>query len=106
MAATEDIVNFAGRHGPGIGITWVFSERAIAATIAAKICYGQKDFARVGNSAAFEPIAKRSCSIEERSEVLAVALNQGVCLCSMHGINSVPLLCLTRRALALHVFVG
>jgi hypothetical protein len=65
MSTVEDIFDFCGGHGPGIGIPRIFSECAIAATIAAEIRYRKKNLSRIRDGAAFEPIAKRSRGIEE-----------------------------------------
>jgi hypothetical protein len=65
MSAVQDIFNFGGCHGPGIGIPGIFPECAITATIAAEVCYREKDLSRISDGMAFEPIAKRSRGIEE-----------------------------------------
>ena len=61
--AKKNIINFRRRHGPRIGIRWIFPERAVAAPVSTEIRYRKKNFSGICDASPFELVTQISCSL-------------------------------------------
>src|SRR5690242_10142635 len=56
LTTKKHISDFRWGHRPGIGISRIFSEGAVAATVPAKVRNWQEDFARIRYGSALVPV--------------------------------------------------